>query len=561
MTDHDASLGEIVRERIMSIESVALIADDERDPMKVHRSSEMFSGYFNMTNTICGAGLLGLPYAFANTGTVMGVFFIILAAVFSWLGISMLTLCCAKTGFPSTVYSITRPIHKHAPTFCDFLLLFQLFGAAVAYLIVVGDLMPAACSQLGFGSFWQKRDMWVITGFLAAMPLSIPHNIDYLKWTSGACVVFLIYVTMVVLVYSLPGAASPCIDQNMDDDGPCEGHEFIGIGDKETQLSFVNCLKVLSVFIFGYCCQITTFPVLNEITNPTKKRMDQLSGYALGTACALYTVVAVCGYYTYGDMIKTDLLLNYPENGITSAARISLSLVVTFSYPLQINPGRRCGMTIMHNFFDHGNEPSLSTTRFRYFGFTLGFLIASLVISLVVTDLGVVIQLIGATGGCMIMFILPGYCYLFHFPESELGEVNSKVETETTNALFANEAVEKVYSDETGSDAGDSEATQGLLSADGSVQSLGQLKVQLLPSGHMINGKDSQGKKNSKDSRTPVAARPPCDAEMEADIRSLGLVLEMIVPKTTLKWRRLAQAQMWIGIILVPIMVTMIFVS
>ena len=34
-------------------------------------------------------------------------------------------------------------------------------------------------------------------------------------------------------------------------------------------------------------------------------------------------------------------------------------------------------------------------------------------------DLGIVVKVIGATGGVLVMFILPGYCYLFHFPLDE----------------------------------------------------------------------------------------------------------------------------------------------
>ena len=141
-----------LRERIMSIDSVSLLADGERDPMKTAREASWFSSFFNLTNTICGAGILGLPYAFANTGWILGMTFLIIAAIFSFIGMHLLTLCCAKTGFPSSLYSITRPMNKHMPTVVDALILLQLFGAGIAYLIIVGDLMPEACNQLGYVS-------------------------------------------------------------------------------------------------------------------------------------------------------------------------------------------------------------------------------------------------------------------------------------------------------------------------------------------------------------------------------------------------------------------------
>ena len=108
-------------------DNISLLDEDEaQDPMKTARSASWFSSFFNLANTICGAGILGLPYAFANTGWVLGFFFLLMSAVFSWVGMHLFTLCCAKTGFPSSLYSITRPMHKHAPTFVDSLILFQL---------------------------------------------------------------------------------------------------------------------------------------------------------------------------------------------------------------------------------------------------------------------------------------------------------------------------------------------------------------------------------------------------------------------------------------------------
>jgi len=322
-------------------------------------------------------------------------------------------------------------------------MLLQLFGAAVAYLIVIGDLMPGSCAQLGLGSFWIRRDVWLVTGFLCAAPLGIPHNIDFLKYSSGACIFFLVFLGLLVFVYSLKwSAADPCAGQVLDDDEPCKGHAFSGGGDSVSEISASSTLRAVSIFIFASCCQVTTFPIANELVAPTKSRIRGISFYAILSAGVLFFLVALCGYCTYGDSMKTDLLRNYPQVPIITCARIMISFIVTFSYPLQINPGRRSALTLLHNFFDKGEDPSLHTVRIRYFGFTAALLIASLVLGLLLADLGVVIQVIGATGGCMIMFILPGYCYLFHFTEAEANEEEGK-ETEEVNREEAAEQLRK----------------------------------------------------------------------------------------------------------------------
>ena len=45
--------------------------------------------------------------------------------------------------------------------------------------------------------------------------------------------------------------------------------------------------------------------------------------------------------------VRSDILLNYPANGLLSCVRVFVSFVVAFSYPLQINPGRRCTLTLI----------------------------------------------------------------------------------------------------------------------------------------------------------------------------------------------------------------------
>ena len=154
---------EDLRERVLSSDSVQLVVDSKVNPMAVKRNSSWFSGYFNMCNTIAGAGILGFPYAFARTGWAIGVLFVFVAGAFSYMGMTFLSHAAMKTGFPSTLYSISRPMHKNAPVIMDFIIICMLFGAAVAYLIVIGDLMPAASNQLGASGLWLNRHFWVVS--------------------------------------------------------------------------------------------------------------------------------------------------------------------------------------------------------------------------------------------------------------------------------------------------------------------------------------------------------------------------------------------------------------
>jgi amino acid permease len=369
-----------------------------------------------MCNTILGAGVLSLPYAFSITGWITGSILLAIGGVFNSTGCNLLALCAAKNGTPASLYSIMRPLGKWWTLAVDINIVVQLFGTAVAYLIVVGDLMPAAFEQLGATGAVTERQTCVMMAFAFAAPLSCPHDIKWLGITSSFSVAFLIYVAFLVFLFSLPssstGMSDPCENQALDDDGnECKGETTLG------DFNAVDFLEAMSIFIFGFASQITTFPIVNELVDVSQTRLNQVFMAATLTGIALYVVVSFCAYSTYGDSIKSDLLLNYPKVPAVSAARIMISFVVTFSFPLQINPTRRCILTILRNFLDDDKPVSKSLQRVRYWVITVVFLLGALGLALAVTDLGIVIALVGAFGGTLIMFILPGYLFLYHFPE------------------------------------------------------------------------------------------------------------------------------------------------
>jgi amino acid permease len=388
---------------------------NESDPTLAKRNASWMSCYFNMTNTICGAGVLGFPYAFANTGWVLGCILLVSSGIFSVLACHLMTLVMAKVGTPTSMYKVLAPVGKIATRGNDIFMIIYTFGAGCAYMVVIGDLMPDAAQQLGATGMLIQRRVWVILGFCFAAPPSIPHNIDFLKFTSGVCVVFLVFVGILVFLYALPSDATgldPCDNQHLDDDSkPCVGDRVVA-----EDIHLIDVMRVVSIFVFAFGCQITCFPVANELIDVSQKRLDSVFAVSVATASVLYITVAVGGYITYADSVKSDLLINYPANPLLSCARIMISTVVAFSYPLQCNPSRRCFITLMEDIFNEGQRSDAMTNRFRYYGFTAAFLTLSLIVGLTVEDLGVVIGLIGATGGTLLMFILPGGLFLWHFP-------------------------------------------------------------------------------------------------------------------------------------------------
>ena len=160
---------------------------------------------------------------------------------------------------------------------------------------------------------------------------------------------------------------------------------------------------------------LNAFAFLNELETPTTTRIKNLFRVSITSAAAIYILFGCSSYSTYGDSIHSDSIINYPANDVDAVARIFISFVVAFSYPLQINPGRRAFLTLLQAIFNKDSQPSLFQIRFRFFGTTFLYLGGTLVLGLLVEDLGLVFSLIGSIGSTMVMFIIPGYCYLSLF--------------------------------------------------------------------------------------------------------------------------------------------------
>ena len=118
-------------------------------------------------------------------------------------------------------------------------------------------------------------------------------------------------------------------------------------GEVKAVTSFGSTMSNLAVFVFSFTCHQNIFSVCNEISNRTQTKVDSVIFLSIGTALALYLAVAWSGLLTFGDSLQSDILLNYPQSALVTTMRVFVALLVLFSYPLQLDPSRRCITTLI----------------------------------------------------------------------------------------------------------------------------------------------------------------------------------------------------------------------
>ncbi|MBU3923314.1 MAG: hypothetical protein KJ592_00185 [Nanoarchaeota archaeon] len=184
------------------------------NPRKRSLQRQFWATTFPLTGTIIGAGILGLPYVFAKSGFLIGLFWlIVLGSIILFVNLTLgeITLR-TKSKHQLTGYA-EKYLGKHAKRIMFFSMLFGVYSALLAYLIGEGEslskLLPGNINPIVLGiTFWiimtlllreglkelKKIETWGVIGiitivlgvFIKFLPNINPHNLTTINPTNFA---------------------------------------------------------------------------------------------------------------------------------------------------------------------------------------------------------------------------------------------------------------------------------------------------------------------------------------------------------------------------------------
>ena len=122
----------------------ALLADTVQ--IQSDRTGTVFSSTLNLSNTVVGAGILGIPLAIKNSGYVMAtVLFLIFGSLAAYtMHLTMCAALCVDHASYDALCRVSLPKWKKV---VDFIIGFASWGVCVAYIVVIGDTMDLAMEQ------------------------------------------------------------------------------------------------------------------------------------------------------------------------------------------------------------------------------------------------------------------------------------------------------------------------------------------------------------------------------------------------------------------------------
>ena len=139
--------------------------------------------------------------------------------------------------------------------------------------------------------------MWVTLAVLVVTPLAFQRTLDALRFTSTLGVGFVLYGSVVVLVY-WTGLADAC-DGNDDDDGS----GCVGARVALTTPPSLRPLQTLSIIVFAYTAHAQAIGIANEVREYSQRKMDLISGASIAICGLLYVLIGFAGYRTFGDAL------------------------------------------------------------------------------------------------------------------------------------------------------------------------------------------------------------------------------------------------------------------
>jgi len=173
--------------------------------------------------------------------------------------------------------------------------------------------------------------------------------------------------------------------------------------------SILKTLSNIPVFVFAFTCHQNLFSIFNELHGDRKQVETVIVGSNL-TALWIYFILAYCGYLAYPNLVQDNIILNFPNSVVTLICRVAVTMLVIFSYPLQIHPCRICIINLLKPVF--GYFKWTITEIVYHYSVSLLLFTTTFLVAFFLDDLTTVFSIVGATGSVTLCYILPGLFYV-----------------------------------------------------------------------------------------------------------------------------------------------------
>ncbi|CAI7788337.1 unnamed protein product [Closterium sp. NIES-54] len=387
-----------------------------RSPVKIFHAvaqGTLGSAIFNLSNTIIGAGIMGLPATIKVLGIPLGLTVLAIMGVVNEYSLQRLL----RSTTAAQAWSFGDLMAATYGRAGRFLLRTSIFvnntGILVIYLVIIGDVLSGSdgadgehysglLEEWAGGSTWWNSRLTVLLASIVTVigPLAALPVIDSLWFTSGLSVllaVAFVIITILVTVYKLV-------------EGTIDWSGVHWLPQLNTSQDYWHLLSVIPTMATAFTCHYNMHPILVELKAPREEKMQTAIQKTFLVCTSVYTVTALFGYLLFGEATYADVLANFDSDlGIPGSrylndiVRLFYALHLMLVFPvIHFSLRSTVGFVLFPHSVPLKHDPCgymLTTTLL------LGTILAT---SLYVPGIQTAFELAGSTGAATIAFCLPG---------------------------------------------------------------------------------------------------------------------------------------------------------
>ncbi|KAJ9456686.1 Vacuolar amino acid transporter 5 [Diplonema papillatum] len=379
--------------------------EEEQDP---HHGT--FAGtVFNILSNVVGGGVLSLPYAFANTGYVIGSIALLYVGLLSGFSMWILMTCSDrlhKNNEPDSFSYKAMMIRAYGPRMgkvVEAFIVWYTFGCCIAYASVVGSsLAPLAKDWVKLSGIWTSRITWTALGGVLFAITSSVRNLSELKFTSALAFITIVYVIVVVVI------------RLFDPEG---GHDRLEGSAKAVRFG-PQIFKAIPLFSVSFGCHYNIPVFYEDLRARTPGKMTRIIATSLGIIFVSYFVIAFAGYLHFGESVPSYILeFDGSESGsgsdeqfrsddtLVNIGRLGMFAHFGFVFPLIAIACRRS-----INLFLNRDHELLSSIELALQ--SLAIVACAVGLAIATNNIGVILSFNGALFGVFIIVTFPGLLLL-----------------------------------------------------------------------------------------------------------------------------------------------------
>lgn len=369
-------------------------------------NSTMGMAFFNMANSILGAGIIGQPYAFKNSGLLGGIVITSLLAILIDWTLRLIVINAQKAKATSYQDTVFYCFGRHGRNLLLFSVSTFAYGGCMAFCVIIGDTIPHVLkafipdSITGKGSsfewIFKRNTIIVLFTTCISYPLSLNRDISKLAKASGFAFIGMIIIVVLTTVR-----------------GFIDGNSSMKLMTKEEWFINRGLFKGISVISFALVCHHNTLFIFNSLRNATTSKFSKLTHLACTVSLFFCLLMGICGYLNFGRDVKGNILNNFSsDDTFINIARFFFGLNMLTTFPLEIFVVRDALIDVIKaNRKEDAQLNAEPSSRVHIFITTL-LVFTSMLVSLFTCNLGIILELIGAISASLMAYIIPPLCYL-----------------------------------------------------------------------------------------------------------------------------------------------------